>query len=89
MKTYYVTKWWQTRGVIVVRGQHKPDIGPKYISTLGSPLFSSFHLGRDAFETKEEAIADTRKKAERKALALVKEAARCRRIVDGEVIVSE
>lgn len=78
--TYYVTKYWATRGIERTRGGTfavTATDGLRSYVYLGATMC---RIGTEAFETMDAAIADVRKKAARKAERLRAEAIRCESI---------
>jgi hypothetical protein len=78
LKTWYVTKWWNTQGILKVLGHVYDD---KYVSYKPSGNKRDWytrlvHLGKDVFATREEAEADVQKKAQRKIASLRKQLAK-------------
>jgi len=73
-KTWYVTKWWGTRGILEVLGFVYDDKYISYRSDGTLPWTSSLlRLGTEVFTTREEAEADVQKKAQRKIASLRKQ----------------
>lgn len=79
MKTYFVTKYWETRGIFETRGTRRPDIRAKYIST---PALGGLYFENNAFATREEALADVRKRAARKLKSLERRLELVRRLAE-------
>lgn len=78
LKTWYVTKWWETRGILETQGYLYDD---KYVSchtaSITSPWrFGLLRLGNQAFATREKAEADVQKRAQRKIASLRKQLAK-------------
>jgi hypothetical protein len=73
--TMYVTKYWATQGIFKVRGRVTGE-GDRYFTS--GPVF--VRIGKDAFETEDEAQIQVRRAAEKKHTSLMKEAAKIARI---------
>lgn len=80
--TYYVTKWWRTRGILIAGPTLQEH--PGWVSAAG---FAQ-KIGVDAFPTLEEAQARIRSQAANRAAALQREADRCRQIATGALVIA-
>lgn len=77
LKTWYVTKWWNTQGILEVRGCVCNDKHISYHIENKKPWHPALAcLGTDAFATLEEAEANVQKKAQRKIASLRKQLAK-------------
>jgi hypothetical protein len=76
LKTWYVTKWWNTQGILKVQGYVFSDEYVSYRTSNGPWSSRLVHLGTEVFATREEAEADVQKKAQRKIASLRKQLAK-------------
>lgn len=69
LKTWYITQWWETQGILEVQGRVYDN---KYVSYRKNGPWSSqlARIGTRAFDTRKEAEADVQKKAQRKIASL-------------------
>ncbi len=85
MKTYYITKWWQAKGILAVRGEITQ--GDYFSSKQPADLVYVFaKIGIAAFATREEARLNVIKKATAKLAALEKEKVRVQEILDCHIV---
>jgi hypothetical protein len=69
MRKYWVTKYALSRGIYTIDG--KPTTtDPNRIMRVSNKLYSWFSLGKDCFETAEEAIAAAEKMRSKKIKSL-------------------
>ena len=73
--TMYVTKWWATQGIVKMTGRFAEGDGSYFTSG-----YVFVRVGKDAFDTEDEAQIHVRKSAEKKHTSLMKEAAKIARI---------
>jgi len=69
----YITKYWQTKGIIEAEKVEKNNNDVKYIlAKLDGRYENIFSIGNDAFHTEEEAISHIRIKVKKKIAQLEK-----------------
>jgi hypothetical protein len=84
MAKYYVTKWWQTQGILIGKGPvtTSDDKKRRYIYCRSSVV----KLDVDAFDTLEAAIENVKKRAAAKVKSLQKEMALVEEMAKGREI---
>ncbi len=78
----YVTKWWETRGILEVEGEVVQGQNATYFKsgTGITQMFVFVRIGTDAFGTRAEAVAKVKKAALTKAAALEAKVVELKRI---------
>jgi hypothetical protein len=79
LKTWYVTKWWNTQGILKVQGSVIYDGAFVSFRPPGNEVdwyVRLVRLGTEVFASREEAEADVQKKAQRKIASLRKQLAK-------------
>lgn len=79
---YYVTKWWQTLGILEGKGPVSKGGNISYVHCRATVAA----LGTNAFETLDEAVADVRKRAAARVKSLRKELKRVEEMAKGKEI---
>lgn len=84
LKPKYVTKWWQTQGILLSTGETIDTDNPdrKYVYCG----ISIARIGTEAFDTLDAAIAQVKKKAAARAKSLQKELDRVKAMARGQGI---
>jgi hypothetical protein len=80
--TYWITKWWATKGIIESPSVDR-DVRDGWHRGRGTFGFAC-RIGKEAFPNRQEAQADVRKKAARKAARVRLQLLRFERIASGE-----
>lgn len=83
-KTYYVTKWALTKGVWTIQGEVERQNKKTYIWQINVPLGSRtlfLELGKDIFETAQEASADRLARARKNVAAKERALKRARELL--------
>lgn len=81
MTTFFITKYFPTRNIMEVEIDPKSIMIWDYaIRTFSKPDngWTSFQIGRDAFETEAEALADAEKRKAKKIASLERQLAKVR-----------